>query len=143
MSEIGDNPELAIRAKPKPVKRFSRKALILGGTALSAGLFAALAFALQSPEYGDNERPSELYNVSHKPMTDALDALPKTYADMRPKLGATIAGRFRGSILRSQSRRRASSRTGQPVSVCAKGRAATRAVQTDNRLSINACTEQA
>ncbi len=99
MSEIGNNPDLAIRAKPKPVKRFSRKALILGGTALSAGLFAALAFALQSPEYGDSERPSELYNVSHKPMSDALDALPKTYADMKPKLGPPLPGDLGAAFL--------------------------------------------
>ncbi|PHQ60884.1 MAG: conjugal transfer protein TraI [Robiginitomaculum sp.] len=99
MSENANNPDLAIRAKPKPVKRFSRKALILGGTALSAGLFAALAFALQSPEYGDSERPSELYNVSHKPMNDALDALPKTYADMRPKLGPPLPGDLGAAFL--------------------------------------------
>jgi len=99
MSEVANNPELAIRAKPKPVKRFSRKGLILGGTALSAGLFAALAFALQSPEYGDSERPSELYNVSHKPMTDALDALPKTYADMLPKLGPPLPGDLGAAFL--------------------------------------------
>ena len=99
MSDTVNNPELAIRAKPKPVKRFSRKALILGGTALSAGLFAALAFALQSPDYGDSERPSELYNVSHKPIADALDALPKTYADMRPKLGPPLPGDLGAAFL--------------------------------------------
>ena len=99
MSEAVNTPDLAIRAKPKPVKRFSRKALILGGAALSAGLFAALAFALQSPEYGDSERPSELYNVSHKPMTDALDALPKTYADMKPKLGPPLPGDLGAAFL--------------------------------------------
>ncbi len=102
MSEAVNTPDLAIRAKPKPVKRFSRKALILGGTALSAGLFAALAFALQSPEYGDSERPSELYNVSHKPMSDALDSLPKTYADMRPKLGPPLPGDLGAAFLEAK-----------------------------------------
>jgi len=102
MSEVVNTPDLAIRAKPKPVKRFSRKALILGGTALSVGLFAALAFALQSSEYGDSERPSELYNVSHKPMTDALDALPKTYADMRPKLGPPLPGDLGAAFLEAK-----------------------------------------
>ncbi|MBL4854406.1 MAG: TrbI/VirB10 family protein [Robiginitomaculum sp.] len=102
MSETVNNPELAIRAKPKPVKRFSRKALMLGGTALSAGLFAALAFALQSPDYGDNDRPSELYNVSHKPMADALDALPKTYADMKPKLGPPLPGDLGAAFLEAK-----------------------------------------
>ena len=99
MSEAVNTPDLAIRAKPKPVKRFSRKALILGGTALSAGLFAALAFALQSPDYDDSERPSELYNVSQKPMSDALDALPKTYADMKPKLGPPLPGDLGAAFL--------------------------------------------
>lgn len=102
MSEAVNTPDLAIRAKPKPVKRFSRKALMLGGTALSAGLFAALAFALQSPDYGDSERPSELYNVSHKPMADALDALPKTYADMKPKLGPPLPGDLGAAFLEAK-----------------------------------------
>ena len=102
MSDAVNTSDLAIRAKPKPVKRFSRKALILGGTALSAGLFAALAFALQSPEYGDSERPSELYNVSHKPMTGALDALPKTYADMKPKLGPPLPGDLGAAFLEAK-----------------------------------------
>ena len=101
MSEVTNNPDLAIRAKPRPVKRFSRKALIFGGTALSAGLFAALAFALQSPSY-DNERPSELYNVSHKPMADALNALPKTYADMKPKLGPPLPGDLGAAFLEAK-----------------------------------------
>ncbi len=102
MSEAPATPDLAIRAKPKPVKRFSRKALIFGGTALSAGLFVALAFALQSPDYGDNERPSELYNVSHKPMADALNALPKTYADMKPKLGPPLPGDLGAAFLEAK-----------------------------------------
>ncbi len=105
MSDTTNTPDLAIRAKPKPVKRFSRKALILGGAALSVGLFAALAFALQSPDY-DNERPSELYNVSHKPMADALNALPKTYADMKPqevpKLGPPLPGDLGAAFLEAQ-----------------------------------------
>ncbi|MCF6220297.1 MAG: conjugal transfer protein TraI [Robiginitomaculum sp.] len=99
MSEAVNTPNLAIRAKPKPVKRFSRKALMFGGAALSVGLFAALAFALQSPDYGDSERSSELYNVSHKPMADALDALPKTYADMKPKLGPPLPGDLGAAFL--------------------------------------------
>ena len=69
---------------------------------VSAGLFAALAFALQSPEYGDSERPSELYSVSHKPMSDALDALPKTYADMRPKLGPPLPGDLGAAFLEAK-----------------------------------------
>ena len=55
--------DLAIRAKPKPVKRISRKVLLLGAGGLSMLLFAAFGFALQSPDY-DAQAPAELYNVT-------------------------------------------------------------------------------
>ena len=106
MSQETTMPNLAIRAKPKPVKRFSRKILLLGAGSLGLGLFAALAFALQSPN--DKERPDELYNVSHKPMAGALDALPKTYADIKPApvskpvLGPPLPGDLGGAFLEGQ-----------------------------------------
>jgi len=58
---------------------------------LSVIMFGALAIALQSPSYDDG-RASELYNVTHKPMPDGLDQLPKTYAELRPKLGPPLPG---------------------------------------------------
>jgi len=84
-------PDLTIRARPRAVRRFSRKALIGGGTALGAVMFAALAFALQSPDYAD-EKANELYNVTHKPMADGLELLPKSYAELKPKLGPPLPG---------------------------------------------------
>jgi len=126
MSDTSNNPDLAIRAKPKSVKRFSRKAFILGGTALSAALFAALAFALQSPDYGDNEQPSELYNVSHKPMTDALDALPKTYADMHPKLGPPLPGDLGAAFLEAKQGGAPITELDNPFQYAPKGAAAPR-----------------
>lgn len=84
-------PDLTIRARPRAVRRFSRKALIGGGTALGALMFAALAIALQSPDYAD-DKSSELYNVTHKPMADGLELLPKSYAELKPKLGPPLPG---------------------------------------------------
>ena len=84
-------PDLSIRARPRAVRRFSRKALIGGGIGLSTVMFAALAVALQSPDYGD-DKSGELYNVTHKPVADGLELLPKSYADLKPKLGPPLPG---------------------------------------------------
>ena len=89
MSSI--TPDLSIRARPCAVRRFSRKALMGGGLVLGVIMFGALAYALQSPDY-DNERADELYNVSHKPMADGLELLPKSYGEMKPKLGPPLPG---------------------------------------------------
>ena len=56
------SPDLSIRARPRAVRRFSRKALLGGGAVLATLMFAALAVALQSPDYDDADT-SELYNV--------------------------------------------------------------------------------
>ena len=83
-------PNLTIRARPRAVRRFSRKALLGGVAVLGAVMFAALAMALQSPEH--DEKAEELYNVTHKPMAAGLELLPKTYEEMKPKLGPPLPG---------------------------------------------------
>lgn len=85
------SPDLSIRARPRAVRRFSRKALLGGGAVLGTLMFAALAVALQSPDYDDADT-SELYNVTHKPMADGLELLPKSYAELKPKLGPPLPG---------------------------------------------------
>ena len=52
-------PNLTIRARPRAVRRFSRKALIGGCLVLGAVMFGALAMALQSPVH--DEKAEELY----------------------------------------------------------------------------------
>ena len=84
-------PDLTIRARPRAVRRFSRKAIMGGGIVLSVIMFGALAFAMQSPSY-DDARADELYNVTHKPMADGLELLPKSYAELKPKLGPPLPG---------------------------------------------------
>jgi len=83
MSDTLDKSDLAIRAKPRPVKRFSKKVLMVGAGGLALMLSPALAFALQPVSY-DAVKNTELYNVTHKPVADAVDRLPKSYAELPP-----------------------------------------------------------
>jgi len=84
------SPNLTIRARPRAVRRFSRKALLGGAAVLGAVMFGALAMALQSPVHDD--KAEELYNVTHKPMAAGLELLPKTYEEMKPILGPPLPG---------------------------------------------------
>ena len=45
--------------------------------------------ALQTPEH---EAAEELYNVTHKPMADGLELLPKSYVELKPVLGPPLPG---------------------------------------------------
>ena len=82
-------PNLSIRARPKAVRRFSRKALMGGVVVLSVIMFGGLAMALQTPE---QEEAEELYNVTHKPIADGLELLPKSYVEMKRVLGPPLPG---------------------------------------------------
>jgi len=88
---------LSIRARPRAVTRFSRKALMGGVAVISVIMCGALAMALQAPELEDVE---ELYNVTHKPMAEGLELLPKSYDDMRPKLGPPLPGDLGAAYLK-------------------------------------------
>ena len=94
-------PDLSIRARPRAVRRFSRKALMGGSIMLAGVMCAALAVALQAPDY-DNEQSNELYNVTHKPIADGLAQLPSSYAEMKPKLGPPLPGDLGAAYLVKQ-----------------------------------------
>jgi len=94
-------PDLTIRARPRAVRRFSRKALMSGGLVSGVIMFGALAYALQSPNY-DEGRANELYNVTHKPMADGLELLPKSYGEMKPKLSVHL---YQATLARPISKR--------------------------------------
>lgn len=90
---MADNLDhLAIRAKPKPVRRFSRKALMLLGGASAAVLLSTVAFALRTPDRAEAAPSAELYNTRTKPIADGVTELPKSYADLPPRLGPPLPG---------------------------------------------------
>lgn len=96
---------LEIRGKPRPVRRFSKRALvILLGTA-SAVILGSLAFALQSPDRDNATAGRELYSTARKPTAEGLEALPASYGDVKPEapeLGPPLPGDLGGPILKAR-----------------------------------------
>ena len=84
--------ELSLRARPVPITRISRKALI-GAASLVLLLIAGLILMALKPPTWRAPSPTELVNVDRKPISDGLAKLPATYDGVRadrpdrPKLG--------------------------------------------------------
>lgn len=96
---------MRLRAEPPRVTRISRK--VLAGLALvaSAGIGAALIYALQAGHGGKSHE--ELYSTDNRTTPDGLAGLPKDYSGV-PKLGPPLPGDLGRPILNAQN-------SGQPV----------------------------
>ena len=107
MTETASPPAqpLEIRGRPRPVKRFSKRALmVLLGTG-SAIVLGSLALALQGPKSGADGPARELYNTGHNPTADGLAALPASYGELPPEediLGPPLPGDLGTPILKAQ-----------------------------------------
>jgi type IV secretion system protein VirB10 len=74
---------LQMRARPQPVTRINRKILI-GGAAVLLFLISCIVLVALKPPSFRVAGPQELFNVEHKPITDALSKLPATYDGVKP-----------------------------------------------------------
>jgi len=83
---------LELRAKPRSVRRFNRKALIGIASLASVMVLFAATFALQSPDRAGNQAPTELYKTTTLTMPDGLNDLPATYEEVQPTLGPPLPG---------------------------------------------------
>ena len=105
--------DLTLRARPRPVSRLSRKA-ILGASAASAGLvFGALLFALKPPSVRTTEA-ALLPTATVKPTTEAIDGLPRSYEETAaplpsgpmpapvPQLGPPLPGDLGGGLVKTE-----------------------------------------
>ena len=100
---------LALRAKPRPVTRLSRRALILLGSvsALTVGGLAIWALGVQ---HGGGTPPQELYSTDRKPIAEGLRTLPGDYGALPkpvlpagvPPLGPPLPGDLGRPFLRAQ-----------------------------------------
>ena len=75
--------DLHLRARPAPVTRINLRVLI-GGAAVLLLLISLLVLAALRPLSLRLTGSQELYNVDHKPITEALSKLPATYDGVRP-----------------------------------------------------------
>jgi type IV secretion system protein VirB10 len=93
---------LRLRAKPRPVTRLNRTALMIAAGGAGILIFGAMSVALRPPRAMGEEKAKELYNTETKPTAEGLDALPKTYADVAPKLGPPLPGDLGAALLRAE-----------------------------------------
>lgn len=107
----GDNPSvpetpreaepLALRAKPRPVTRFNRKVLIGLAAFVCVVIFAATMIALQPLKLRGAGQGEELINTERKAKAEGLDALPRTYGDIKPPdLGPPLPGDIGPPVVR-------------------------------------------
>jgi type IV secretion system protein VirB10 len=82
--------DLHLRARPAPVTRINLRVLI-GGAAVLLLLISLLVLAALRPLSLRLTGSQELYNVDHKPITEALSKLPATYDGVRPDRPAAVA----------------------------------------------------
>ena len=96
---------LALRAKPRPVTRLSKRALILLGS-VSALTVGGLAIWALGVNHGRGAPPQELYSTDRKPVAEGLNALPRDYAGLPrapvPQLGPPLPGDLGRPFLRAQ-----------------------------------------
>lgn len=100
-----EQPEaLTLRAKPQPVTRLNRTALMIAGGGAALVVFGAMTIALKPPRAMGEEKAKELYNTKTKPTAEGLEALPKTYAEVepKPKLGRPLPGDLGAAILNAE-----------------------------------------
>ncbi len=98
-----EEPEaLRLRASPRPVTRLNRTALMIAAGGAAILVFGAMTIALRPPRAIGETKGKELYNTETKPTAEGLDALPKTYADVTPKLGAPLPGDLGAAILNAE-----------------------------------------
>lgn len=94
MTETTTPPDnLALRAKPRSVRKFNRNALmgIVGAGALL--IFGSLGLAFRDEPAATAEAATELYNTTNRVLPPELSALPTNYAEIEPRrLGPPLPG---------------------------------------------------
>jgi len=96
--EKEDPARLALRARPRPVTRLSRQALVTVSVLACLGVAAASWYALGPGSlFRRGDTAPELFNTENKPQADGLSSLPKSYADLPkpkpvPQLGPPLPG---------------------------------------------------
>ncbi|MFG1260566.1 TrbI/VirB10 family protein [Xanthobacter flavus] len=95
-------PDLAIRARPKPVTRLNRWTLIALAGVSAAAVLGAMVWALQGRDRA-RQTGGELYSTDRVSLAEGLAALPRDYTQvLPPRLGAPLPGELGGPVVRAE-----------------------------------------
>lgn len=107
MTEDSDkvSPEhLELRARPRPIRRLNKRALMLGAGLAALCVAGATVIALRPARMLKSADQSELYNTDRKATADGLSKLPKSYDDLPPKLGPPSPGDVGKAFVETEKR---------------------------------------
>ncbi|MBR0916242.1 TrbI/VirB10 family protein [Bradyrhizobium japonicum] len=82
---IQDPPEpLELRARPRPIRRLNRRALMIGCAVAALFVAGAVIVALRPLRVFKSADRAELYNTDRKQTAEGLSKLPKSYENLTP-----------------------------------------------------------
>ena len=96
-------PELELRARPRPVRRLNKRALLIGAGLVVLVITGATMVALNPPRLPAPEKSPEVYNTERKQTAEGLAKLPKSYAEI-PRLGPPLQGDIGRALVESEKR---------------------------------------
>lgn len=98
-----DAEPLALRTRPRPVTRFNRKVLIGVAGFACVVVLAATLIALEPVKFRSAGQGEELINTERKAKAEGLDALPRSYGDIKPpELGPPLQGDIGPPVVRME-----------------------------------------
>ncbi|MES0050593.1 TrbI/VirB10 family protein [Mesorhizobium sp. M0053] len=100
-----DPEQLQLRASPRRAVRFKRGIIVAIAAVGSGTIFGVTMMALQGPALRLKQQAEELYSTDRNPTAEGLEALPKDYSGIKPKvpvLGPPLPGDLGRPILEHQ-----------------------------------------
>lgn len=94
---------LALRVRPRAVTRFNRKVLIAIAALACVAVLAATLIALEPVKFSGGGQGEELINTERKAKAEGLDALPRSYGEIKPpELGPPLQGDIGPPVVRME-----------------------------------------
>ena len=93
---------LELRARPRPVRRLNRRALMLGCAVVALIVAGAVIVALSPRRPSGSAGNPELYNTDRKQTADGLSKLPRSYENLPPRLGPPSPGDLGRALVKSE-----------------------------------------
>jgi type IV secretory pathway VirB10-like protein len=95
---------LELRARPRPIRRLNRRALMMASAVVALFIAGATIIALNPPHMLKSGERTELYNTDRKQTAEGLSKLPKSYDDLPPKLGPPSPGDIGRAFVESEKK---------------------------------------